>query len=270
MNAAQVNLAGSGRLFSGGGLTLVSNGFDQFGQVVALGDVLVNLANSFVSHNTLAAGNRLTLNSNGSLENQSTMQGQGVTLNAGGDLTNNGQITTGGADSSLTGNRIAMNGAGTLQGGGNVTLNSRSDVTLDGFTGTLGNLTISTPGSLVNTALLYAGQNLYLFANSIRNQRGDILAGNSLWMQRDGAGNANGEVINTSGTIETQGGDININTGHLLNTRDGLSTSTSTIRGTGLPEGAESGSFLLPLSALSVENGEIGSVTVERTITGEK
>ncbi|MDJ0041077.1 hemagglutinin repeat-containing protein [Pantoea allii] len=225
VNAAQVNLAGSGRLFSGGGLTLVSNGFDQFGQVVALGDAVLNLANSFVSHNTLAAGNRLTLNSNGSLENQSTMQGQGVTLNAGGDLTNNGQITTGGADSSLTGNRIAMNGAGTLQGGGNVTLNSRSDVTLDGFTGTLGNLTISTPGSLVNTALLYAGQNLYLFANSIRNQRGDILAGNSLWMQRDGAGNANGEVINTSGTIETQGGDININTGHLLNTRDGLKSS---------------------------------------------
>ncbi|MGG6195213.1 hemagglutinin repeat-containing protein [Pantoea allii] len=270
VNAAQVNLAGSGRLFSGGDLTLVSNGFDQFGQVVALGDAVLNLANSFVSHNTLAAGNRLTLNSNGSLENQSTMQGQGVTLNAGGDLTNNGQITTGGADSSLTGNRIAMNGAGTLQGGGNVTLNSRSDVTLDGFTGTLGNLTISTPGSLVNTALLYAGQNLYLFANSIRNQRGDILAGNSLWMQRDGAGNANGEVINTSGTIETQGGDININTGHLLNTRDGLSTSSSTIRGAGLPDGAESGSFLLPLSALSVENGEIGSVTVERTITGGK
>ncbi|MDH0053172.1 filamentous hemagglutinin [Pantoea sp. PA1] len=226
VNAAQVNLAGSGRLFSGGGLTLVSNGFDQFGQVVALGDVLVNLANSFVSHNTLAAGNRLTLNSNGSLENQSTMQGQGVTLNAGGDLTNNGQITTGGADSSLTGNRIAMNGAGSLQGGGDVTLNSRSDVTLDGFTGTLGNLTISTPGSLVNTALLYAGQNLYLFANSIRNQRGDILAGNSLWMQRDGAGNANGEVINTSGTIETQGGDITIRTGNLLNQRDGFSSAS--------------------------------------------
>lgn len=264
VNAAQVNLAGSGRLFSGGGLTLVSNGFDQFGQVVALGDVLVNLANSFVSHNTLAAGNRLTLNSNGSLENQSTMQGQGVTLNAGGDLTNNGQITTGGADSSLTGNRIAMNGAGSLQGGGNVTLNSRSDVTLDGFTGTLGNLTISTPGSLVNTALLYAGQNLYLFANSIRNQRGDILAGNSLWMQRDGAGNANGEVINTSGTIETQGGDININTGHLLNTRDGLSTSSSTIKGPGLPSGAEKGSFNIPLSQLSLVDGELGIYSKEQ------
>ena len=259
VNAAQVNLAGSGRLFSGGGLTLVSNGFDQFGQVVALGDVLVNLANSFVSHNTLAAGNRLTLNSNGSLENQSTMQGQGVTLNAGGDLTNNGQITTGGADSSLTGNRIAMNGAGSLQGGGNVTLSSRSDVTLDGFTGTLGNLTISTPGSLVNTALLYAGQNLYLFANSIRNQRGDILAGNSLWMQRDGAGNANGEVINTSGTIETQGGDININTGHLLNTRDGLSVSenkTSSVRD-------DLGKSTINVSITDMKPGEFGYYVVK-------
>lgn len=256
VNAAQVNLAGTGRLFSGGGLTLVSNGFDQFGQVVALGDVLVNLANSFVSHNTLAAGNRLTLNSNGSLENQSTMQGQGVTLNAGGDLTNNGQITTGGADSSLTGNRIAMNGAGSLQGGGNVTLNSRSDVTLDGFTGTLGNLTISTPGSLVNTALLYAGQNLYLFANSIRNQRGDILAGNSLWMQRDGAGNANGEVINTSGTIETQGGDITIRTGNLLNQRDGLKFDQSTQKTAGLPKEVGQASFTYYLGQLPSD--EIG------------
>lgn len=259
VNAAQVNLTGSGRLFSGGGLTLVSNGFDQFGQVVALGDVLVNLANSFVSHNTLAAGNRLTLNSNGSLENQSTMQGQGVTLNAGGDLTNNGQITTGGADSSLTGNRIAMNGAGSLQGGGNVTLNSRSDVTLDGFTGTLGNLTISTLGSLVNTALLYAGQNLYLFANSIRNQRGDILAGNSLWMQRDGAGNANGEVINTSGTIETQGGDITIRTGNLLNQRDGLRIEQSTQKPSGLPKEVGQASFSYYLGQLPTD--EIGYYT---------
>ncbi len=118
-----------------------------------------------------------------------------------------------------------MNGAGSLQGGGNVSLNSRSDITVDGFTGTLGNLTLSAPGSIVNNALLYAAGNLSLFANSIRNQRADILAGGSLWLQGDAAGNANGEVINNSGTIETQNGDITINTGHLLNTRDGLSVS---------------------------------------------
>ncbi|GME30519.1 MULTISPECIES: hemagglutinin repeat-containing protein [unclassified Pantoea] len=222
--AAQVGQQGSGRLFSGGDLLVHSNGFDQSGQVVALGNATLEIANGFTGRDVLAAGGRLTVSSNGAIDNQGTMQGGALTLSAGGDLTNNGQLTTGSGDSALSGNRIAMNGNGSLQGGGNITLNSRSDITVDGFTGTLGNLTLSAPGSIVNTALLYAGNNLSLFANSIKNQRGDVLAGNSMWLQGDAAGNANGEVINTSGTIESQDGDITINTGHLLNTRDGLST----------------------------------------------
>nr|WP_277268659.1 hemagglutinin repeat-containing protein [Pantoea septica] len=224
VKASQVTQQATGRLFSGGNLLLESGGFDQLGQVVALGDAALNLINGFTARNTLAAGNRLSISSNGAIDNQGTLQGQALTLSAGGDLSNNGQITTGSGDSSLSGNRIALNGSGTLQGGGNVSLNSRSDIAVDGFTGTLGSLTLSSPGSIVNAALLYAGQNLALYANSIRNQRGDMLAGNSLWMQGYAAGNANGEVINTSGTIESQNGDINIRTGHLLNTRDGLST----------------------------------------------
>ncbi|MCT4700278.1 hypothetical protein MUA02_00210, partial [Enterobacteriaceae bacterium H20N1] len=50
-------------------------------------------------------------------------------------------------------------------------------------------------------------------------------AGNSLWMQRDTAGNASAEVVNTSGNIETQNGDITIRTGHLLNEAEGLTIS---------------------------------------------
>ncbi|MGV2880329.1 filamentous hemagglutinin N-terminal domain-containing protein [Pantoea vagans] len=223
--AAQVGQQGSGRLFSGGDLLVHSNGFDQSGQVVALGNATLEIANGFTGRDVLAAGGRLTVSSNGAIDNQGTMQGGALTLSAGGDLTNNGQLTTGSGDSALSGNRIAMNGNGSLQGGGNISLNSRSDITVDGFTGTLGNLTLSAPGSIVNTALLYAGGNLSLFANSIRNQRADMLAGGSMWLQGDAAGNANGEVINNSGTIETQNGDITINTGHLLNTRDGLSVS---------------------------------------------
>ncbi|MCM8061281.1 hemagglutinin repeat-containing protein, partial [Enterobacter asburiae] len=45
---------------------------------------------------------------------------------------------------------------------------------------------------------------------------------------RDAAGNANSQVVNTSGNIETQNGDIGIRTGHLLNTRDGLSVNSWT------------------------------------------
>ncbi|WP_274605515.1 hemagglutinin repeat-containing protein [Pantoea agglomerans] len=222
---AQVNQQSNGRLFSGGSLLVHSNGFDQTGQVVALGDATLEIANGFTGRDVLAAGGRLSVSSNGAIDNQGTMQGGALTLSAGGDLTNNGQLTTGSGDSTLSGNRIAMNGNGSLQGGGNINLASRSDITVDGFTGTLGNLTLSAPGSIVNNALLYAAGNLSLFANSIRNQRADMLAGGSMWLQGDAAGNANGEVVNNSGTIETQSGDITINTGHLLNTRDGLSVS---------------------------------------------
>ncbi|MGC0821550.1 hemagglutinin repeat-containing protein [Pantoea agglomerans] len=238
--AAQVNQQSSGRLFSGGSLLVHSNGFDQTGQVVALGDATLEIANGFTGRDVLAAGGRLTVSSNGAIDNQGTMQGGALTLSAGGDLTNNGQLTTGSGDSAFSGNRITMNGNGSLQGGGNINLASRSDIVLDGFTGTRGNLVLSAPGSIVNNALLYAAGNLSLFANSIHNQRADMLAGGSMWLQGDAAGNANGEVINNSGTIETQNGDITINTGHLLNTRDGLhvtqtSTSSPTRAGVGDP-----------------------------------
>lgn len=227
INAGQVALQETGKMFSGGDLLLSSGDFDQRGQVVALGNLTLQLVNAFTNQNVIAAGQSLNINSQGALTNQGTLQGQSVNLTAYGILTNNGQITGGSGASTLSGSSIAMNAAGTLQSGGDVTLNSQSDITVDGFTGTLGSMTLNAAGSLINTALLYAGNNLYLLANSIKNLRGDILAGNSLWMQRDMAGNANAEVVNSSGTIETQNGDITINTAHLLNQRDGLSVVSS-------------------------------------------
>lgn len=176
----------------------------------------------------MAAGRTLTINSGGDIDNRSVLQGQAVNLNAGGQLSNNGQITTGGGASTLSGSSVALNAAGSVQGGGDITVASRSNITVDGFTGTRGSLTLSAPGAIVNTALLYAANNLALFADSITNQRGDIMAGNSLWMQRDAAGNANSQVVNTSGNIETQNGDITVKTANLLNRRDGLTASTTT------------------------------------------
>ncbi|WP_313656155.1 hemagglutinin repeat-containing protein [Pantoea sp.] len=264
--AAQVGQQGSGRLFSGGDLLVHSNGFDQRGQVVALGNATLDIANGFTGRDVLAAGGRLTVSSNGAIDNQGTMQGGALTLSAGGDLTNNGQLTTGSGDSALSGNRIAMNGNGTLQGGGNINLASRSDITLDGFTGTTGNLVLNAPGSIVNTALLYAGNNLSLFANSIKNQRGDVLAGNSLWMQRDAAGNANGEIINISGTIESQGGDITINTGHLVNQWEAISIGETTTENVTNSYGSVApGTVELPLSLF--ERGELNYYFTEHPLS---
>lgn len=234
VNASQVNQQATGKLFSGGDLWIGSAGLDAAGQLVALGNLTLKLTNAFTNKNALAAGKTLTVTSNGAIENRGVMQGQAVNVSAGGALTNNGQITTGSGASTLSGSSVALNGAGTLQGGGDVTIASRGNITVDGFTGTRGSLTLTAPGSIINTALLYAASNLALYANSITNQRGDILAGNSLWMQKDAAGNANAEVVNTSGNIETQNGDITIKTGHLLNQRDGLSVKESVINGSSI------------------------------------
>ena len=222
VNASQVNQNAAGKLFSGGDLTVESHGLDALGQVVALGNLTLKLVNGFTAQSAFAAGKTLTMTSEGAIDNRSVLQGQSLNLTAGGQLSNNGQITTGNGASHLSGSNVALNAAGTLQGGGDITLTSRGNISVDGFTGTRGSLTLNAPGAIVNTALLYAANNLALYANTITNQRGDILAGNNLWMQRDAAGNANSEVVNTSGNIETQNGDITIKTGHLLNQRDGL------------------------------------------------
>ncbi|ARD63578.1 ShlA/HecA/FhaA protein [Kosakonia radicincitans DSM 16656] len=227
LNAAQVNQSASGRLFSGGDLFVGATGLDALGQVVALGNLTLQLANAFTGKTTLAAGKTLTVSSNGAIDNQSVMQGQAVNLSAGGQLTNNGQITTGSGASTLSGSNIVLNGNSAVQGGGDVALVSRGGITANGFAGTLGSLTLNAPGAIINTALLYAANNLALYASSITNQRGDMLAGNNLVLQRDAAGNANSEVINTSGSIETRNGDITIKTGHLLNQRDGFTVTTS-------------------------------------------
>lgn len=228
VNATQMNQSASGKLFSGGDLWVGATGFTALGQVVALGDLTLQLANAFTAQTVLASGKTLSITSNGAIDNQNVMQGQAVNIAAGGQLSNSGQITTGSGASTLSGSAIVLNSNSTLQGGGDVALVSRGNITTNGFAGTLGSLTMSAPGSIINTALLYAANNLALYANSITNQRGNILAGNSLWLQRDPAGNANTEVINTSGTIETRNGDIAINTGHLLNQRDGFTYSQST------------------------------------------
>ncbi|SEP31241.1 contact-dependent inhibition toxin CdiA [Enterobacter sp. NFIX58] len=258
IGADQVTQSAGGRLLSGGNLWLQSRGLDLTGQLVSLGDLTLQLTNAFTSRTAVAAGRTLTINSGGDIDNRSVLQGQAVNLNAGGQLSNNGQITTGGGASTLSGSSVALNGAGSVQGGGDITVASRSNITVDGFTGTRGSLTLSAPGAIVNTALLYAANNLALFADSITNQRGDIMAGNNLWMQRDAAGNANSQVVNTSGNIETQNGDITIRTGSLLNEREGISETRSYQAATGSP--AASGATSISVKVTDLPPDEWGYI----------
>uniref|UniRef100_UPI0037438109 hemagglutinin repeat-containing protein n=1 Tax=Lelliottia amnigena TaxID=61646 RepID=UPI0037438109 len=257
IDADQVNQNAAGKLFSGGDLWLDSKGLDVVGQVVSLGNLTLKLTNAFTSKTALAAGKTLAISSNGAIDNRSVMQGQAVNLTAGGQLTNNGQITTGTGVSTLSGSTVALNGAGTIQGGGDINIASRGNITVDGFTGTRGSLTLSAPGSIINTALLYAANNLALYANIITNQRGDILAGNNLWMQKDAAGNANSQVTNTSGNIETTRGDITIKTAQLTNQRNELKATTNTIY--------TEGDYSQPTLKINIKDMPEGSVGVHST-----
>lgn len=217
VSAGQLIQQQNGKVLSGADMVLDVSGLSALGQIVALGNLTLKTVQAISNSATLAAGKQLTINSTGALENHGVLQGEGVTLSAGGQLTNAGKIAVGKDGATLSGSQIVTNDGSTLQSGGDLRLTSRGNITLNGFTGTTGNLTASAPGSLLNTALLYAGNNMMLYANSIKNQRGDMLAGNNLTMQKDATGKANKEIVNTSGNIETEKGDITIRTRHLTN-----------------------------------------------------
>ncbi|HFL4606828.1 TPA: contact-dependent inhibition toxin CdiA [Escherichia coli] len=245
-----LNNAG-GKVFSGGDMLAEMVSLSGAGQLVALGNLTLKLTRGLTAQGVIAANKQLSVSSQGDITNGATLQGNGITLNAAGRLTNNGQLTAGNGTTALSGSGIAMNASGSLQAGGDVSLTSRGDITLDGFTGTTGSLVLTAAGAVINTALLYAGNNLSLFASTIRNHHGDMLAGDSLVMQKDVSGAANAEVINTSGNIETTRGDITIRTGHLLNQREGINETKSYIpvENVAVPDGANS---------VSVRVGDLG------------
>ncbi|EOU2736605.1 contact-dependent inhibition effector tRNA nuclease [Escherichia coli] len=222
---------GTGRLYSAGNLLLDAQDFSGQGQVVATGDVTLKLIAALTNHGTLAAGKTLSVTSQNAITNGGVMQGDAMVLGAGEAFTNNGTLTAGKGNSVFSAQRLFLNAPGSLQGGGDVSLNSRSDITISGFTGTAGSLTMNVAGTLLNSALIYAGNNLKLFTDRLHNQHGDILADNSLWVQKDSSGTANSEIINRSGNIETTRGDITMNTAHLLNSWDAISASHEVIPG---------------------------------------
>ncbi|EQB5330288.1 contact-dependent inhibition effector tRNA nuclease [Escherichia coli] len=222
---------GTGRLYSAGNLLLDVQDFSGQGQVVATGDVTLKLIAALTNHGTLAAGKTLSVTSQNAVTNGGVMQGDAMMLSAGEAFTNNGTLTAGKDNSVFSAQRLFLNAPGSLQAGGDVSLNSRSDITISGFTGTAGSLTMNVAGTLLNSALIYAGNNLKLFTDRLHNQHGDILVGNSLWVQKDSSGTANSEIINRSGNIETTRGDITMNTAHLLNSWDAISASHEVIPG---------------------------------------
>ncbi|CAI1157191.1 hemagglutinin repeat-containing protein [Serratia quinivorans] len=261
LKARQIDNQNSGKLLSGGDISLASTLLNQYGQLVTLGNMTLTLKDAFTQSGTLAVGKALVLTSDGDILLQGTTQGQSVDVRSGGQLSNAGSLRGGSGEMRLEAAGITQNAAASLQSGGLVQLLSRGDISNNGFIGTAGTLLLSAANSLLNSGMLYAGVDMKLLADRITNQRGDILAANKLWMQKDADGNTNSQIVNTSGTIETETGDIQIKTAHLLNQRDGLKTSVTQEDLTKKYDWLNGATASIPLSFFN--DDEYGYYTVE-------
>ncbi|MDY4366166.1 hemagglutinin repeat-containing protein [Pectobacterium brasiliense] len=210
------------KLYSAQDLRLKTQELQQNGQLVALGNLSADITGPLTFTQTMAAGKQLTLNVAGDLDQRGTLQGQSVQLTSTGTLTHQGRILAGGGESRLSAKDIVQAEAGSIQAGGNLTLVTDNTLNNKGLIGTTGDLLVQAGGALHNSSMLYAGGNMRLLSDSLTNVFGTILAGNNLWVQRDAGGNASTSLLNSSGTIETQSGDITINTGTLTNQREGV------------------------------------------------
>ncbi|MFJ5464069.1 hemagglutinin repeat-containing protein [Pectobacterium sp. CHL-2024] len=215
------------KLYSAQDLRLKTQELQQNGQLVALGNLSADITGPLTFTQTMAAGKQLTLNVAGDLDQRGTLQGQSVQLTSTGTLTNQGNILAGGGESRVSAKDIVQLEAGSIQAGGNLMLVSDNTLNNKGLIGTTGDLLVQVGGLLHNSSMLYAGGNMRLLSDSLTNVFGTILAGNNLWVQRDAQGNASTSLLNSSGTIETQSGDITINTGTLTNQREGFVVTES-------------------------------------------
>ncbi|MCL6336445.1 hemolysin BL-binding protein, partial [Pectobacterium carotovorum subsp. carotovorum] len=251
------------KLYSAQDLRLKTQELQQDGQLVALGNLSAELTGPMTFTQTMAAGQQLALNVAGDLDQRGTLQGQSVQLTSTGTLTNQGRILAGGGDSRISAKDIVQLEAGSVQAGGNLTLISDNTLNNKGLIGTTGDLLVQAGSVLHNSSMLYAGGNMRLLSDSLTNVFGTILAGNSLWVQRDAQGNASTSLLNSSGTIETQSGDITINTGTLTNQREGLVVTESESTTGSVPEWAGKTTANIPIEWFKPE--EYGVVITRYT-----
>ncbi|MDY4347556.1 hemagglutinin repeat-containing protein, partial [Pectobacterium brasiliense] len=224
------------KLYSAQDLRLKTQELQQDGQLMALGNLSADITGPLTFTQSMAAGKQLTLNVAGDFDQRGTLQGQSVQLSSTGTLTNQGNILAGGGESRLSAKDIVQAETGSIQAGGNLTLISDNTLNNKGLIGTTGDLLVQAGGLLHNSSMLYAGGNMRLLSDSLTNVFGTILAGNNLWVQRDAQGAASTSLLNSSGTIETQSGDITINTGTLTNQREGLVVTESESTAESVPD----------------------------------
>lgn len=235
------DLSNKGSTHSGGTLSIDATNLEQQGSLTSVGDLQINTTSLDIQSDIETQGN-LNITASSVTNNAQAIVGQDLTLSTQ-NLSNNGTLTASGDTSIFLTNNFTHSSSGTISGK-NVTLsaadvdNSGTLQALDSLNLTvrslanrgglvaLGNITALVSGGINNQTLIYAGNNANLYANTLHNTS-DIVIGNDLLIAKNTAKVKSASITNSSGTIESLGGDIGIYTNTLTNKRTSLEIQNS-------------------------------------------
>ncbi|EMP4391527.1 hemagglutinin repeat-containing protein [Vibrio fluvialis] len=218
LNIHAQDITQRGILSSADSIRLDSHTIQIEKDTAAQGEVNLIASGAITNLAKLDAGGDLSLSAQ-SLSNSSTLTSKTSTqVSTSQSLSNTTQGIISGHSTSVSASQL--NNTGTLQSLDALNLSVASLINQGGIIA-LGDATLTSSGNMTNQGLLYAGNNAYLYSNTLTNTA-DIVAGNNLLLAKNAEKQRSSSITNSSGTIESLSGNIDIYTTTLANKRTTL------------------------------------------------
>ncbi|HHW4402634.1 TPA: hemagglutinin repeat-containing protein [Aeromonas hydrophila] len=199
-----------GKILAGQKVTLDAGRVTGIGEWLSGGDLALKTGSSLTSQGTLSAKGTLDLQVQGDWQHQGQW-GAGQRFNAGvtGQLINSGALVSNGV-MQLGAQRL--DNSGSVQSGQGLTLNTQGELRNTGMLASQGDLGWQGE-SLFNGGTVYSGGSQTLTANSnLTNEYGTLLAERGATIRVN-----NGQLVNSSGTIDGGYSDLHITATELIN-----------------------------------------------------
>ena len=201
-----------GKILAGQKATLDAGRVTGIGEWLSGGDLVLKTGSSLVSQGTLSAKGALDLQVQGDWQHQGQW-GAGARFNAAvsGQLNNHGALVSNGV-MQLGAQRLENSGS--VQSGQGLTLNTQGELRNTGMLASQGDLGWQGE-ALFNGGTVYSGGSQSLTANSnLTNEYGTLLAERGATIRVN-----NGQLINSSGTIDGGRGDLLLSAQDIINKR---------------------------------------------------
>ncbi|MBQ4680074.1 filamentous hemagglutinin N-terminal domain-containing protein [Aeromonas dhakensis] len=201
-----------GKILAGQKATLDAGRVTGIGEWLSGGDLALKTGSSLTSQGTLSAKGTLDLQVQGDWQHQGQWgAGQRFNANVTGQLNNRGALVSNGV-MQLGAQRLENSGS--VQSGQGLTLNTQGELRNTGMLASQGDLGLQGE-SLFNGGTVYSGGSQTLTANSnLTNEYGTLLAERGATIKVN-----NGQLVNSSGTIDAGSGDLFISAREIVNQR---------------------------------------------------